>query len=158
MTALPKIRIDNRNKTFRLDERFIRRLVLEVLGIIKRRGMGSLEVVFLSDKAIRPLNRKYRGKDRATDVLSFNIASGEFGEDGFFGEIFISTDTAVKNCAIYGTRLEEEIALYVIHGILHLFGYEDYTKDARARMSRKQEKVLERLCTKIDLSKVLMRR
>lgn len=154
----PKINIHNKNKKFKLNELFLKRLAFEALDIVKGRGVGELEIVFLSDKAIKPLNNKYMGENRPTDVLSFNIDTDEFGKKGFFGELFISTDTALANSRVYGTRLENEIALYVIHGILHLFGYEDYTKKDRMEMSKKQDKVLETLCKRIDLSKVLTRR
>lgn len=154
----PKIKIHNRNKKFKLNELFLKRIAFEVLDIVKGRGIGELEIVFLSDKAIKPLNKKYMGENSPTDVLSFNLDADEFGKKGFFGEIFISTDTALTNSKFYGTRLENEITLYVIHGILHLFGYEDYTKKDRVEMSKKQDKVLETLCKRIDLFKVLTRR
>jgi probable rRNA maturation factor len=154
----PKIRIDNRNKAFKLNEKFIKRLALEVLGILKRPGMAELEIVFLGDKGIRALNKRYKKVDRPTDVLSFNIDAGELEPGAFFGEIFISSDMALANAGRFGTLFEEELALYVIHGILHLFGYEDYTPRDRARMSKKQGVILKCLCTKTDLSKVLMRR
>jgi probable rRNA maturation factor len=153
----PRINIHNRNKKFKLNELFLKHLAFEVLDIVKGRGIGELEIVFLSDKAIKPLNKKYMGQNRPTDVLSFNIDAGEFRKKGFFGELFISTDTALANSKFYGARLENEIALYVIHGILHLFGYEDYTKKDRLEMSKKQDKVLETLCKRIDLYKVLTR-
>lgn len=122
------------------------------------RGLSELEIVFLTDSAMRPLNRKYRKKDRPTDVLSFNINAPELGKGRSFGEIFISTDTALRNSKEFGTRFENEVALYIIHGILHLSGYEDYTPRDRSRMSKKQEAILERLCKRINLSRALTHR
>jgi len=150
-----RVRVDNRNKRFALNLDFFRRLAGEVLKAVRVRGLSELEIVFLSDKAIRPLNKKYMGKDRPTDVLSFNMDIGEFGRGKRFGEIFISSDTALKNSGIFDTSFEDELVLYVIHGILHLSGHEDYTPRDRARMSKKQEILLERICRKIDLSRAL---
>jgi probable rRNA maturation factor len=150
------ISIDNRNGKFRLNEIFLKRLAAEVLKAVKVPGLSELEIVFLSDKAMRPLNKKYMGKDRPTDVLSFNIDTGEFGRGRCFGEIFISSDTALRNSGIFDTSFEDELVLYVIHGILHLSGHEDYTARDRAMMSKKQEVLLEKLCRKIDLSRALI--
>jgi probable rRNA maturation factor len=156
MTRRLNIRIDNRNKKFRLNEVLLKRAALEVLKDVRMPRLAELEIILLSDRAIRPLNKKYKDADRPTDVLSFNIDACEFGRGKCFGEIFISTDMALKNSKAYGTTFENELALYIIHGILHLSGYEDYTAKDKLRMSKKQEIILERLCKKIDLSRALI--
>jgi probable rRNA maturation factor len=155
---MTKIRIDNRNKRFALNGKFFERLSLEVLKIVKVPSLAELEIVFLSDRVIRPLNKKYKSRDRSTDVLSFNIDAGELGRGKIFGEILISSDTALKNSKAFGTSFQEELALYIIHGILHLSGYEDYMAKDMARMSKKQENILERLCKRTDLSRALITR
>lgn len=152
------IRIDNRNGRIRLNEAFLARIAREVLKAVKMPSLAGLEIVFLSNSAIKPLNRKYRKADRPTDVLSFNIGAGELKPGAFFGEIFISSEMARKNAGKFGKLFEEELALYIIHGILHLSGHEDYTPPDRERMSKKQERILKRLCMKADLSKALTRR
>lgn len=141
--------VSNLNKKHRIDEKFIERTVVRILKILKKSPKTKLEIVFLSDAAIRPLNERYRHRDRATDVLSFDLGS--------CGQILISSDTALKNSHIFNTSFEKEIALYVIHGILHLSGYDDETAKAKQRMSRKEELVLKKLCHK-NLSRVLMPR
>ena len=65
---------------------------------------------------------------------------------------------ALRNSRVFNMPLEKELVLYVIHGILHLFGYDDEKPKERLRMFRKQDSVLETLCAKISLSKVLTRR
>ena len=139
--------VKNLNKKFRINERFIKKISKDILGILKKKK--GLEIVFLGDKQIKPLNKKYKKRNSPTDVLSFEL--------GELGEIIISSDTALKNSEIFHTSLEEEIVLYVIHGILHLFGYDDGTAREKGRMSKKEDVILEALCQE-NFSKVLMRR
>ena len=141
--------VENLNRKHRINVKFVARLVKDILKIIKKPQKTQLEVIFLNDAGIKPFNKKYKHRDRATDVLSFNLGS--------CGEILISSDTALRNSRVFNTKFEDELVRYVIHGILHFFGYEDGTPGQRKRMSKKEDAILERLCTQTDLSKVLMR-
>ena len=149
------IQIKNLNKKFTLNGSFVKKLAAEILKSINKDI--DLEIVFLDDRAITRLNKEYKKLDRPTDVLSFKLDRREFGQKGGLGDIFISLDTARRNAKIYSTRFEDEIVLYVIHGILHLFGYDDETVKSRARMSKRQGAVLEGLCNRENLSRVLTR-
>lgn len=142
--------VRNLNKKHRLNEKFIKKLTADILKILRKPRSAELEIIFLSDSAIRLLNRRYKGRNISTDVLSFEL--------GELGEVIISSDTALRNSRIFNTSFEEEIALYIIHGILHLFGYDDETAGAKNRMSKKENGIRERICGKENLSKVLMRR
>lgn len=137
------------NKKLCINERFVENIARSILKAIKKQNT-DLEIIFLSDAEIRPINRKYKHANRATDVLSFDLGS--------CGQILISSDMALENSRIFSTPLEKELVLYVIHGILHLFGYDDEKPSERSRMFRKQASILEMLCAKVNLSKVLMRR
>lgn len=139
--------VRNANKRFKLNEYLVKEIVVEILRILKKKREIDLEVVFLSDKEIQGVNKKYKHSDRPTDVLSFDLGS--------CGQILISSDAALRNSGIFNTPLEEEIILYVIHGILHLFGYNDETAVQKKKMSRKENFILKRLCQK-NFSKVLM--
>ena len=142
------IAVSSLNKKHRINERFVAGLARRVLKILKKEDT-ELEIIFLSDAAIKPVNRKYRQSNCATDVLSFNLGS--------CGQILISSDMALRNSRVFNTPLEKELVLYVIHGILHLFGYDDGKPEDRSRMFRKQDSILEILCAKTKLSKVLTR-
>lgn len=142
--------VRNLNKKHRLNEKFIKKLTADILKILRKPRSAELEIIFLSDSAIRLLNRRYKGRNISTDVLSFEL--------GELGEVIISSDTALRNSKIFNTSFEEEIVLYIIHGILHLFGYDDESVRAKNRMSKKENGIRERLCGKENLSKVLMRR
>lgn len=80
---------------------------------------GIIEVSLVSDLEIRRLNQKFRKKDQPTDVLSFYL-----GEDGFIGDIIISPETAKKNASLYGLGYRQELKRLVVHGVLHLLGYQ----------------------------------
>jgi probable rRNA maturation factor len=144
------IEVKNLNKKHRINEKFIKKITLDIIKILEKPRNIDLEVIFLSNAAIGALNKRYKHKDSPTDVLSFNL-------DGL-GEVIISSDMALKNAVFFGTTFEKEVVLYVIHGILHLFGYEDETLKAKKRMREKEDAVMERLCMKENLSKVLTRR
>ncbi len=152
-----EIRILNLHRSYRLNARLVKRIVSRTLKFCKGSEGMELEFVFLDNKKIKALNKKYKGPDRATDVLSFGINRREFGLP-FCGEIIISLDRARENSKLFGTEFNTETVLYIVHGILHLFGYNDLTADQRLRMSARESKILEYLCRKEDLSKVLTRR
>ncbi len=145
-----KIQITNFHKGYKLNKRFLKRIVSHILNFCKPLKKIELEIIFLTDDGIKVLNRKYKGRNEPTDVLSFDL--------DMVGEIFISLDRAFANSKSFGTVFTDEVALYMIHGILHLAGYDDKAARARRRMSARENEVLEYLCTKEDLSKVLMPR
>jgi probable rRNA maturation factor len=91
-----------------------------VKQILKReRAKGKVNIVLMNDLEIHKLNKKYRKKDKPTDVLSFKM-----GEEGIIGDIAISTETTKKNAKSYGVTYKEELKRLVIHGVLHLLDYE----------------------------------
>jgi len=92
---------------------------LEVLGLSK----VELSIVLVSDAQIKRLNKLYRNKDKPTDVLSFPI--GEKVEDWLIlGDIVISVDTARRQAQELGYSLEEELKRLLVHGLVHLLGYD----------------------------------
>ena len=105
------------------------------------RADSSLTVAFVRDRRIRELNRDFRGKDRATDVLSFPAGDG-FGAD-FLGDIVISTDAAARQAKEAGHSLDREVDELVIHGVLHLCGYDHETD--RGEMNRLELKLRRKL-------------
>ncbi|HKP12534.1 MAG TPA: rRNA maturation RNase YbeY [Blastocatellia bacterium] len=128
------IEVVNRQRLCAIDGGQIARVADAALAAIGRRA-ASLTVAFVRDRAIRRLNRMYRGKDRATDVLSFPAGDGQ--EDDFvhaspddadhLGDIIISTDAARRQAGEAGHPLEREIGELVLHGTLHLCGYDHET-------------------------------
>jgi probable rRNA maturation factor len=98
---------------------------------------GEVSVLLTGDEAIRTLNRKYRRQDKATDVLSFPAAETV---EGIAGDLVISLETALMQAGEHGHTLEMEIRVLLLHGLLHLAGYDHetdngtmYRKEARLR-------------------------
>jgi len=85
---------------------------------------GDLNVVFVNDKYIRALNKAYRGKDTPTDVLSF-----DYGPDDLIGEVYVSVETAERQAKEHKHSLGDELIRLIVHGILHIHGY-DHENDA----------------------------
>jgi probable rRNA maturation factor len=139
------IEVVNRQRLVRVDREAVASVASATLESVGRAG-ASLTVAFVRDRRIRDLNRDYRGKDRATDVLSFPTddgraghAGGEFnGVDphstGHIGDVIISTDAALRQAQEAGHSLAREVSELVIHGTLHLCRY-DHEAD-RGEMNR----------------------
>ena len=93
----------------------------------------EISVCLVDDKMMKRLNRKYFGKNTSTDVIAFNT-----------GDIAVSTDTAAINSQVFKTTPPDELLLYVIHGTLHVLGYDDKTAGQRTVMENKSEKILKK--------------
>jgi len=97
-------------------------------AIIRHEGWtGGIDVSLVDDPTIRQLNKRYRKKDRATDVLSFG-----YGAEGLLGEVIISEETARRQARVYGAPYREELQRLVVHGVLHVLGYDHGRKMSRA--------------------------
>ena len=112
----------------------IARILLSVL----ESESEEFTVLFTDDKEIRSLNNEFRNKDKATDVLSFPLDDGVY-----IGDIAISVQTARRQATQYGVKLRQEILRLLIHGILHLKGYEHegVSKTESQRMRRKEKQL-----------------
>jgi probable rRNA maturation factor len=137
-----QITIKNLQKKIPLSLRKVKAVAVKALS---RKGgcpSGQLYICFVDDRKIRRLNLKYLGKDSATDVLAFDES---LNADTFCADVVISTDTAAAASAIFGTSPSYEVYLYVVHGILHLIGYDDATAGQRKAMERESVRILSSL-------------
>jgi rRNA maturation RNase YbeY len=113
--------------------------------LLRRLGLrdAELSILLVSDRVIRDLNRRWRGHDRPTDVLAFSQREGPGGgPDGVLGDVVISVDTAGRQAAAGGTTLGRETERLLIHGLLHLLGYDHERSAAEARRMRRRERTL----------------
>jgi probable rRNA maturation factor len=95
---------------------------------------GDVTVAIVSDRRIRALNREFRGKDHATDVLSFPSdpsTSLRAGERGFLGDIVIAAGVAKRQAREAGHTVQTELRVLMLHGLLHLLGYDHEDDDGR---------------------------
>lgn len=120
----------------------IKKLVSAALGKFAAKK-GVVNIVIVSPKEIRSINKAYLNHDYATDVISFNFPFPASGGEGLpFGEVYVCFDIAKKQAALYKQSLLDEFLTYIIHGSLHLAGMDDATPALRAAMDRKADKIL----------------
>ena len=116
---------------------FIRR-VLDILGCKN----WEVSVLFCSNKYIKTLNTQYRNKDKATDILSFPQGLEGPGGQYLAGDIVISLDALEENVSFFKVSADEELRRLLIHGILHLYGYDHATNNKGEPMLKLQEEIL----------------
>ena len=116
--------------------------VLELMKI----DAGELSISLVDDAEIQELNATWRAKEGPTDVLAFAQGEGEAIPEALLGDVVISVPTAVRQAAERGHAPEREIRELLVHGILHLLGYDHERSEAEAeRMFSRQHKLLEGL-------------
>ncbi len=111
----------------------------EILAEHARGRDASINVIFVDDREIRSLNRQYLGRDRSTDVIAFDLSDEA---ERLEGEIYVSVDAAERQAREYGLGFWEELSRLAAHGALHLVGFDDATEEARAEMSREEDRFL----------------
>jgi probable rRNA maturation factor len=133
--------VQNRQRRYKIHRNAV---VLFCAALLRSLGHMSetVSVVFVGARTMRALNRRYRQIDCPTDVLSFSYGTMEIDHIAFLGEVVIAPEIAVRNAARWGTCPEKELRKLVVHGILHLLGYDHETD--KGRMNRIQNKMLRR--------------
>ena len=99
------------------------------------RRLGDLSIIFCSDNYILDINMKYLQHDYFTDIITFDYCEGE----KISGDLFISVDSVRENAAFYGTEFEDELNRVMVHGVLHLIGYDDHTQKDIKMMRSKED-------------------
>lgn len=120
------IEVVNRQRKIRIDPERWRPFSEKALATI-RNPSDEATIAFVSDRQIRELNRRFRGIDKATDVLSFPAGDETGGVAGNLGDIAISLERATIQAKENSITLDEEIAQLILHGLLHLCGYDHET-------------------------------
>jgi len=128
----------NNLTTNQIDEEFLRKVAKIVLEAENEKGK-DLSIALVGEGRIRELNKKYRGKNRVTDVLAF-------GDNDGLGEIVICLREVKKNAKRYGLTFEKELSKVLIHGLLHLLGYDhEKNKIETKKMEEKENYYLSKL-------------
>ena len=139
-----KLQIENSQNIIKIDRRKIRGTVLKILKTLDCADK-EISLSFVDNENIKQLNKQYLGKDKATNVLSFSLREGEYGDINpqILGDIIVSVETAQRD-ALYGKlTIAQEIDFLIIHGILHLLGYnhENTTKRETNKMQQKEKEL-----------------
>ncbi len=121
----------------------------ELISMIKRsikktlelsnKNFDELNIIFVDNKEIKKINRKFLKKNRTTDVIAFNFPKTTPLN---ISEVYICVDKAIENSRIYKIPFEVEVLILVIHGVLHVSGYDDGTKLLRKKMNNLTLKIL----------------
>jgi len=129
----------------KFDQSCLMRLAQAILSSLGERT-AHLGVLLIGDRAMRRLNRQYRRMDRTTDVLAFSMREGPGLASTLLGDVVISVPTAAKQARQLGRSLDEELTVLLVHGILHLCGYDHERSNQEARRMQQRERwVLRRL-------------
>ena len=134
----------NNLTSFEIDEAYLRKIVEDVLRAEKACEICELSIVFVGSEKIQELNRDRRGKDSATDVLSFEYCKDSEMKGKMeiepLGEVVICPSFVEKQAKLNENTFQKELSFVLIHGILHLLGYDHETNEAdAARMREKEE-------------------
>lgn len=139
----PRILVQNRQRKIRVDllrlRTFAERALHECRTIPSPRHgklsrMEEVGIVLISDQRMARMHRQYLGVDGPTDVITFQ-----------HGEVFISVETARRQARVFGASTHREVELYLIHGLLHLHGFDDTTEPAAKEMFAMQKRIVTRL-------------
>ncbi len=134
-----QITLANKQRRVRFDVEWLRRFAAAALaecvhhsgdGMFLLKQSPAVEVAVVSDSVIAGVHEQFMGVPGATDVITFD-----------HGEIVVSAETAKRHASEHGHTVAEELALYVVHGLLHLNGFDDREAGARRRMQRVQERI-----------------
>ncbi len=133
--------VSNDVKNFRIDKVVVHRIIYELKKALDF-SIFNLELNFVSEKTIHTINKNYLNHNYSTDIITFNY--GELLNE-LDGEIFISLPDVESNSRKFGSPFNEELLRVIIHGILHMLGYEDYLKKDYIEMKKKENLFLEKL-------------
>ncbi len=154
------VTIDRSCHKIAIKRSWVRNVVVNLIGYLKLEPPIEIDILITGNKIIRELNKRFREIDRATDVLSFYMITEDGEEqrnqfviapDGIkhLGEIIISCEQASKQALKNQVSMQHEIAVLLIHGILHLLGYDHAKKKDREKMQRKERFLLSKIQTLI---------
>ncbi|MBU1524254.1 MAG: rRNA maturation RNase YbeY [Candidatus Omnitrophota bacterium] len=136
------IEIINQQKIKRINLKELREYLKRIL-IFLDIPSKKISILLCDNKFIRGLNKKFFRKDSSTDVISFPLKD-DFDPD-YLGEVAISVEEAAKAAKQYANTWQEELVLYLVHGVLHLLDYTDRTKKHKEAMDKKQKEIMKKL-------------
>ena len=142
----------------KIDSRRLREAAQKTLAHESAPSRAEITLVITGDDEIRDLNRKYRGVDAPTDVLSFGEAEADArcvaapGQAAYLGDVVISYPRAVAQAATAGHPTDDELLLLVVHGLLHLLGHDHASRAEKRKMWAAQEEILNELGVHIKIN------
>ena len=133
------IRYFNEDIKFVFKQKLLNNRWLKTVAGSEMRRIGDINIIFCSDNYILDVNIKYLGHDYFTDIITFDYCE----KDVLSGDLFVSIDSVRENAGFYGTSFEDELNRVIVHGVLHLIGYDDHTEEEVKQMRAKENYYLE---------------
>ena len=124
----------NQDPSFALKYKRLTAKWLKQVAASEAKKLGDVSVIFCSDNYLLEVNIKYLGHDYYTDIITFDYCEG----DTLSGDLFISVDSVRENASFYGVEFADELNRVIVHGLLHLIGYDDHTDEDIAMMRSKE--------------------
>ena len=123
---------------FRFKGRALNNRWLRMVAESEIKRVGDLSIIFCSDNYILDVNMRYLQHDYFTDIITFDYCEG----NRLSGDLFISVDSVRENALFYGTEFSDELNRVMVHGLLHLIGYDDHTEENQKTMREKEDSYL----------------
>jgi probable rRNA maturation factor len=136
--------VSDRQSLLRVSARGLERLVRSAL-IAEGVEQAEIGVILVDDRRIAAVHRRWLGLAGPTDVITFDLSAGTAGPPGagvLSGDIVVSTETARRMARAVGWTPRQELAYYIVHGVLHLTGYDDHTAADRRQMRARERAVM----------------
>ena len=147
---MEKIEFYNETKEKVLEEKELKKLIKYALKYMNLKNV-SFSVIFVDNNKIHKLNKDYRNIDRPTDVITFRLADYEevmCGKINILGDVYISLDKAKEQAIEYGHSYLRELSFLLIHGFLHLLGYDHMNEEDEKEMFQLQDVILDEIATR----------
>ncbi len=153
--------VRNRQRARRLDARFLRRITLALLRQELSLPETELGIHLVGAQEMARINETYLGHAGSTDVITFDHAETSLEVSGFAsgvcGELFICVDDAISFAREFRTSWQHEVVRYVVHGVLHLRGYDDLKPSLRRAMKREENRLMRRMESLFVLRRLAVR-
>ena len=147
----------NRQRTKKINPRFLKQVVAELFAELTITE-AELGILLVSAKTMARVNWQFLQHTGSTDVITFDHRDFQFPISNrqlkIHGELFICVDEAVKQAKDFGTNWQSEVVRYVVHGVLHLLGYDDLKPDLRRTMKREENRLVRHLTKRFALAQL----
>jgi len=120
---------------FKFKHRRLNNAWLRMVAESEIKKLGDISIIFCSDNKILDINVQYLQHDYFTDIITFDYSEG----NRISGDLFISIDSVKDNAKLYGSEFEDELNRVIVHGVLHLIGYDDHTEEDQRTMRTKED-------------------
>jgi probable rRNA maturation factor len=133
------VRYFNEDVSFVFKQRLLNNSWLKLVAGSEMRRLGAVNIIFCSDNYILDINLRYLHHDYFTDIITFDYSE----KNVLSGDLFISIDSVRDNAVFYGTDFHDELNRVIVHGLLHLVGYDDHTDEDIKVMRSKEDYYLD---------------